>query len=115
MRQPSTHCRIPEIERLRLGNVSSAVQIGNETLHELRDLHAGYARFKQRRQVSHGLVIRQAGEAFVIVSAPTPAVIPAKCFIDVISGKCGSGPVVTIRTRLRIHKETIEESEAKCE
>src|SRR6185295_5074405 len=115
MRQPSTRGRVPEIERLRLGNVASAVQIRNVPPHEIRDLHTGYARFKQRRRVAHGLVIRQTVEAFVIVSAPTPAVVPAKRFIHVISRECGGGPVMTVRTRLRIHEETIKESEAKRE
>src|SRR6185369_9200376 len=73
------------------------------------------ARFKQRRRVAHGLVIRQTVEAFVIVSAPAPAVVPAKRFIDVISRECGGGPVMTVRTRLGIHEETIKESEAKRE
>src|SRR4029078_7600256 len=103
-----TRGRIPEIECLRLGNVASTVQIRNESLHVLRDFHTGYARFKQRRRVAHGLVIRQTVEAFVIVSAPAPAVVPAKRFIDVISRERGGGPVMTVRTRLGIHEEPIK-------
>src|SRR6185436_14143398 len=78
------------------------------------DVHAGGGRFKQRRHVTHRLVIRQTVEAFVIVSAPAPAVIPAKRFVDVVSRERSGGPVMTVRTRFGIHEETIEESKAQC-
>src|ERR1044072_656468 len=113
--QTSASGRVPEIESLRLGNITRAVEIRNEPLHKPCDVHPAYARFKHRRCVSNGFVIRQTIEAFVIIGAPAATVVPAKRFIDVVSGECSGGPVVTVRTRFGIHEETIKESKAKRE
>src|SRR5437868_4114979 len=106
---------IPEIECLRFSNITRAVKIRNEASHEVRNVFRRHGWSKHRRRPAYRFVVWQAIEAFEVVSASTTAVVPAKCFVDVVSRERGSGPVVSVRTRFGIHEEPIEQTKAQRE
>src|SRR5690348_1444808 len=109
MSQTGTCRCIPQIKRLRFTNVARALKIRNEAAHEVSDIFRTRSWSKERRRTTQRLVIRQTIKTFEIVRAAAAAVVPTKRFVDVVSRKRSGGPVVPVRTRFRVHKETIEQ------
>ncbi len=112
VRQPRSRRRVPQIERVGLRHVAPTVQVWHEASHERVEVPGGDRKPQLGRQ-SLAFDGRRAIEAFEVVRAAAVRVVPPERLVDVVRGKGGRRPVVTVGACLGIDEESIEEAEPK--